>query len=84
MKEKNKTSLVLAESIDGKPVLLFLEGITTFGSEPSGLIALGISLSENSDLWKSVVEEGKRARVATGYLSQVMGRCCSTGTWGIS
>ncbi|ABQ46918.1 methyl-accepting chemotaxis sensory transducer [Thermotoga petrophila RKU-1] len=68
MKEKNKTSLVLAESIDGKPVLLFLEGITTFGSEPSGLIALGISLSENSDLWKSVVEEGKASKSGYGIL----------------
>jgi len=68
MKEKNKTSLVLAESIDGKPVLLFLEGITTFGSEPSGLIALGISLSENTDLWKAVVEEGKASKSGYGLL----------------
>jgi methyl-accepting chemotaxis protein len=68
MKEKNKTSLVLAESIDGKPVLLFVEGVTTFGSEPSGLIALGISLSENTDLWKAVVEEGKASKSGYGLL----------------
>ncbi|XQT34327.1 methyl-accepting chemotaxis protein [Thermotoga neapolitana DSM 4359] len=68
LKESNRTSLVLAEKIGESPMLLFMEGITTFGTEPSGALALGVSLSENSNLWKTVVEEGKASKSGYGIL----------------
>ncbi|KAF2959597.1 methyl-accepting chemotaxis protein [Thermotoga sp. 38H-to] len=64
---ENKDYVLIPETFQGTPVLTVVVPIETMNTR-TGIVGFGINLSENSDLWKAVVEEGKASKSGYGLL----------------
>jgi methyl-accepting chemotaxis protein len=64
---EGKDIFFMPETFQGTPVLTVVVPIETMNTR-TGIVGFGINLSENSDLWKAVVEEGKASKSGYGLL----------------
>ncbi len=66
--------LVLTETFEGKPAILFLAPLGAFGAGVLGGVGFFVDLSKDSELWKAVVQGGKLGEKGYGILVDGTGK----------